>query len=98
MALAKSKPTKVGKSVAAFRSAHDKSFIVPNKISEALKKLGDGWEYEADFIRLAGISQGEMGAYRESFVDHVVTVGGKNPRKVWAGTKVLAEKLRAMVQ
>lgn len=86
-----------GKSLADFRAAHDKSFIVPKKIKEALEHLADGWEYEAQFIKLAGISQADCSVYREQFADFLVVVGGKTQKRVWCGTKKLATQLREMV-
>lgn len=86
---------KVGRSLQEFRAAHDKNFIVPGKIREALKSLGDGWEYEAQFIRLAGISAVDMGNFREQFAEHIVVVD--RTKRVWAGTKATASKLREMV-
>ena len=89
---------KVGKDIAEFRSAHDRNFIVPSKIEEAIKKLGpDCWEYETPFMRLAEISSTDMGLFRDGFNDFIVEIGGKrNPRRVWCGSKALATKLRAM--
>jgi hypothetical protein len=87
----------VGKSLADFRAAHDKSFIVPKKITEALAVLADCWEYEAAFIKIAGISQSDCSAYREKFEDFIVVVGGKTQKRVWCGTKKLATQLREMV-
>jgi hypothetical protein len=86
-----------GKTLAEFRAAHDKAFIVPTKIKAALDALGDGWEYEAAFIKIAGISQADCSSYREKFEDFVVVVGGKTTKRVWCGTKKLATQLREMV-
>lgn len=86
---------KVGRSLADFRAAHDKNFIVPAKIKAALKALGDGWEYEAQFIRLAGVSQSDMGNFREQFSEYIVIVD--RTKRVWAGSKATAARLRDMV-
>lgn len=87
-----------GKSIADFRAAHDKSYIIPQRIREGLKRLGDGWEYEGEFIKLCGgMAQQEFARYRDAFKDHVVTTTGKNPKRCWAGTKQTAEKLREML-
>lgn len=88
---------KSGRTLNDFRAAHDKNFIVPNKIRAALEKLGDGWEYEMEFMRLAGICTTDLATFRDQFGDHIVSTGGKNPKRVWAGTKALATKLREMV-
>jgi len=101
MSASKSKevPSKrIGKSLAEFRAAHDKGFIVPQKIREALKKLGPGgWEYELEILKLAQISTTDLGTFRSEFEDHIVMTGGKNPKRVWCGSKALADQLRAMV-
>jgi|SRR6185312_5395133 len=90
---------KVGKSLADFRKAHDRNYIVPEKIEAALKLLGkNGWEYEGDFVKLAGISQTDISAFREQFADHVVdapSVSGRSTAKrVWAGSVEFANTLR----
>lgn len=95
MSAAKAKQS--GKSVEEFRAAHDRSYIVPKRIRQALASLGDGWEYEANFIKIAGISQTDIGRFRDEFDEHIVTTSGHNAKRVWAGTKALADKLRAMV-
>lgn len=84
-----------GKTLADFRAAHDKSYIIPQRIKEGLKKLGDGWEYEAAFMKIAGLSTTDLANYREGFTDHIVLV--ERTKRVWCGTKALADKLRAMV-
>jgi hypothetical protein len=95
MSDAKAKPT--GKSLADFRAAHDKSFIVPKKINEGLAALGDSWEYEPAFIKIAGLSVADCAAYREQFEEFIVVVGSKTKKRVWCGTKKLAAQLREMV-
>lgn len=88
---------KIGKSLEAFRAAHDKNYIVPGKINGALTKLGaEGWEYEVDFMKLAQLSTTDLAAFRDQFTDHIVEVGGRNPKRVWVGTKAFAKKLREM--
>lgn len=84
-----------GKDLEAFRALHDKSYLVPKKITEGLAALGDSWEYEAEFIRRCGLSQTDMGAYRDKFHEFYISVPGKNPKRAWAGTKKFATALRA---
>ena len=88
------KPKPAGKSLAEFRAAHDKAFIVPQKIREGLKKLGGGWEYEVNFLKLAGLSTTDLANHRDAFTDHIVLV--ERTKRVWCGTKELAAKLREM--
>ena len=94
---AKPASTTVGKSLAAFRASHDKNFIVPLKIREALKKIGSGWEYESDLMKIAGISTTDLGRFRDQFEDHIVVTTGKSQKRVWCGTAKLAAQLREMV-
>jgi len=84
------------KSLSEFRQLYDKSFIIPHRIKEGLKKLGAGWEYELDFAKLAGVSLNELSNYREQFLDFVV-VTGKEGRRAWAGTKSFAAQMRKMI-
>jgi hypothetical protein len=87
-----------GKSVEDFRALHDKSYIVPRKIRAAIEALGpEGWEYELGFLKLAGLSTTDMAAFRDQFEEFIVSTPGHNPKRIWAGSKALAEKLRAMV-
>ena len=77
-----------------FRQKYDKSFIVPARIREALKKLGPNrYLPEGEFIRLAGISPQDMSVYRNQFEDdHVVTV--ERSKRLWCGSKALAAEFR----
>ena len=85
------------RTLAEFRQLHDKNFIIPNKINAALKSMGKaGWAYEMVFAKLAGISLGDLSAFRAMFEDHVVLVD--RTKRAWAGTKATANAMRAMVQ
>lgn len=89
---------KPGRSLDDFRSSHDKDFIVPRRIREALKALGpSNWEYEAQFARLAGVGLADLATYREQFEEHVVAVQ-REGKRAWAGSPALAVKMRAMVR
>ena len=91
------KPAEKGRTLDDFRAAHDKRVIVPQRIKTALSQLGDSWEYENEFIRRSGVSQIDFAAYREQFRDFYVEVPGTNgmrPKRLWAGTKAFATKLR----
>lgn len=87
-------------SVEDFRKLHDKSHIVPEKIQEGLKKLGkDRWLYQADFMKLCGISNGaDFNLYCVKFeAEHSVPIGGSKGKRAWAGSKALADQLRSML-
>jgi hypothetical protein len=85
----------VGRSLAEFRQTYDKDTIVPGKVRAALKVLGAGWEYEAQFAKLAGLSLSDLGAYRDLFAAHVVAL--KETRRAWAGTVAVAKAMREMI-
>lgn len=90
-----------GKDLAAFRAAHDRAYIVPNKISAGLLALGDSWEYEGEFLRRCGIASHEMLKFRDQFADFIVEVprtgSSGHGRRVWAGTRAFAKRLRESV-
>lgn len=88
---------KVGKSLSDFRAAHDKDYIIPRKIKAALQQLGNGWEYEVDFLRIAQVSTTDLALYRDRFVDNWLVVD-RSGKRVWAGTKGLADEMRSMVR
>lgn len=89
------KPAPKGKDLAAFRASHDPSFIVPNAIRKALAELGDSWETETEFMRRAQLNPTKFALFREQFADFYVNVGtDRQPKRLWAGTKGFAEKMR----
>ena len=93
--------TKTQKSVRTlddFRAAHDKNVIIPNKIraalDEMLKEGQENWAYEAEFIRRAGVSQTDMGLFRDQFSDHVVEAKNDRGKRIWFACVKVAEKVR----
>lgn len=88
------------KDLSAFRAAHDKNVIVPKKINDAfesMKKAGDEFEYEGDFVKRAGLSQTDLGAFREQFADHIVETKGKSAKRAWFfDTKTAAAARKAI--
>lgn len=89
--------SKPGKSLTEFRQAYDKSLIVPQRIREGLKALGEGWEYESQFARLAGLSLPDLGNFRDQFSDHIVVLR-RDGKRAWAGTAALAARMREMIK
>jgi len=94
-----SKPN--AKTVADFRSAHDPNVIVPAKINavlQAMLKEGpEQWEYEADLIKRANISQTQISQFRELFIDHIIETphaAKRSPRRVWFADKKVAKRIR----
>lgn len=83
------------KSIADFRSAYDKSFIVPKRVKAALAELGAGWEYEVDFAKMAGISLRDLGMFADQFAPHVIQV--REGRRIWTGSKKVADQMRQMI-
>jgi hypothetical protein len=90
------------KTLADFRANHDKSVIIPAKIRAALAALlaegKENYEQEGEFTKRAGVSQTDMGRFREEFKDHVVETGGKAPKKLWFADKAVATKARNYLQ
>ncbi len=86
--------------LADFKAQFDQNVVVPNKIRAAfsamLKESPEAWEYEGDFIKRAGLSQTQIGAYREQFEKHVVVAKSSNrsDRKVWFADAKVAAKAR----
>jgi hypothetical protein len=94
-------PKKVGgKDLEMFRAAHDRSFIIPRRIKDALATLGESWEYEAEFIKRCGLSQSDFALYRDQFADFFVETANSHRsrgKRVWAGSKAFATRLRGVV-
>lgn len=81
------------RSVSDFRAAHDRNVIVPNKIRAAIAAMAaidkEHWEYESDFVKLAGISQTDLGQFRDQFAPNVVEtpkMHNRSGRRVWFAT------------
>jgi len=87
-----------GKSLDQFRKLHDRSYVVPAKINEAIRKLGpEHWEYEAMFVKSIGITHAELNMYKDEFNDYVVEFRERGKKHViWAGSVELADKIRSM--
>lgn len=87
-----------GKTLADFRAAHDRNVIVPAKIRAALSKLSaehaENWVYEADLLKLAGISTTDIGMFRDQFAEHIVETSGRNAKRVWFATAKAAKVAR----
>lgn len=80
-----------------FRSEFDKNFICPKKIQAALDEIGkEGWEYEREFLVRAGLSTTDLARFRDQFEEYHVGTGGRNPKRVWAGSIEFAQELRDM--
>lgn len=98
MTAKKAEAKSIGRGIDDFRAAHDPDFIVPNRIREGLVKLGDSWAYEVDFLKLCALSTTQLSLYREQFEEFYVSTGGKSSKRVWAGTKGFAAKLRELAR
>lgn len=90
-------PAGAGRGLDEFRVNFDKSYIVPKRIAAALEKLGSGWQYEVEFSKLAGVNLTDLAHYRPQFEEFVVALNRDGGKRVWAGTKGFAAKLREMV-
>jgi hypothetical protein len=93
-----------GRSLADFRATYDKSFIVPQRVKAALAMLAangdeDCWRYESEFVKLAGVSIIDLGNVRSQFGEHVVVLEkrGDSSKRIWCGTKAVANKIKEML-
>lgn len=92
-------PRAVGRSLDEFRKSYDKSHIVPTRIKAALAGLGGAWMTELEFAKLAGVSVPDLAAYREAYEEHVVVLLGQHKgKRLWAGTKQAAARMREMLR
>lgn len=93
-----SKPVEIKrvKTLSDFRNTYDKATIVPAKVKAAIKAMGqNGWEYEVEFGRMAGVRLSDLAAFRDMFADFVV--GLKDNRRAWAGSVKTAKTMREML-
>ncbi len=86
---------KVGMSMAELNAKYNPAVIIPTKIREALKKLGNAAVEEQDFRALVGTNSSMISAYRDEFIDHVIPVRrGGATKYIWAGTTEFAQEAR----
>lgn len=101
--MAKTKPE--SRNVAMFKAKYNRDVVIPNKIRAALENMAkdhgpEHYEYESDFIKLAGIGASDLSAHRDAFKDFVVEakpVGMGNARaarRVWFATTKAAKSAR----
>lgn len=70
-------------------------YDIPTRIAAGLKKLGDRWLHEPDLVRLCGLNPQQFTAHMKGFKDFIVREPeGERYKRVWAGTKAYATKLR----
>lgn len=87
-----------GRSLDEFRKTFDRSHIVPTRIKAALESLGTAWMTEIEFAKLAGVSIPDLALFREPFEGHVVVLPGQHKgKRLWAGTKAAANRMREML-
>lgn len=89
------------KTIADFKAAHDPNVIIPGRIKSALATIEkdglENWVYEADFLKLSGLSTTQLAMFREQFDAHIVTAPashGKSVKRVYFGNAKVAAKIR----
>lgn len=96
----KTAPKKGTKTLADFRAAHDRKFIIPEKIKAGIAQLGKGgWEYEAAFARdICGINTNDLADFRDMFEQYTFQTKGRGTgsKRVWAGSPELAKQMQDM--
>jgi hypothetical protein len=70
-------------------------YDIPTRIAAGLKKLGDRWIHEPDLVRLCGLNPQQFTPHSKGFKEFIVREPqGERDKRVWAGTKAYAAKLR----
>lgn len=86
---------KGGRPIHEFKVTYDKSYIIPRAIKAGLKLLGTGWEYEVAFAKMINVSLHDLGAYKDEFAQHIVSL--REGRRAWAGRTSVADEMRKML-
>jgi len=90
---------RVGLSLGDFRERYDKSYYIPERIRDGLKRMGeDGTDcmYEAQFASFASVSPQDLGNHRDGFSEYVVVLN-RDGRRAWAKTPKVAAEMRKMI-
>lgn len=87
-----------------FNADHNKAVVIPNRIRAVLADLSkrgpEHYEYEADIVKLAKLSQTEISRFREGFRPHIVEIKYKDgkalstPKNVWFHNVSVARRMR----
>lgn len=89
------------KTLADLQAVHDDNIVIPTRIKArfaAMLKLGpEEHDYEAEFLKSAGVANNKIGAFRQSFKAHIVMVGGRNAKRIWFADPKVATKFRAAI-
>lgn len=89
------------KSIEGLRAGHDKKVVNPRKVEATfaamIKAEGrESYEYEADFMKRAGLANNDVGDMRKLFSKHVVVAAALNSKKadrnVWFADVKMAAK------
>lgn len=95
------KPKTQAKTLADLRAVHDDSIVIPSRIRArfaAMLKIGpEEHDYEADFLKAANVSNNKIGAFRQLFKSHIVSTGGRNPKRIWFADPKVAAKFREAI-
>lgn len=89
--------TQPGRDLTAFSDLHDRSTIIPRKIRDGLKSLGQRWMYAHEFAKHCGISKEQLSQYGADFGDHWTDLR-TDRKRVWAGSAAFLQQLKARVQ
>lgn len=74
---------------------YNPSVLIPNKIRDGLKALGEAACTPNDFARLCGISAQQLASYEAEFSSYTATVPDNGRRKtLWCGTTAFAAAIR----
>ena len=89
------------KTLADFQAAHNPDVKIPTKIRAGLASLlaegKESAEYEAEFVKRAGVTISQIGKYRDQFAKHIVVVREErksSPKNVWFADTGIATKAR----
>lgn len=89
------------KTLADLRAKYDVNVIVPTRIKArfaAMLKIGpEEHDYEADFLKAAGIANAQISPFREQFKKHIATTKGQNPKRIWFADPKVAAKFREAI-
>lgn len=93
MAEAKAKDKKIGLTLAELNARYNPNVIIPAKIREALKSLGDNALPSEEFRKLANISTTQLSQFADQFSEHHIPVrDAGRTRLLWAGTAAFAAR------
>jgi len=90
---------RIGLSLDELNAKFNPNVIIPAKITQGLKTLGEGALPNEEFRKLVGVSTLQLSTFADQFEEYQVTIKDQGrPRTLWCGTAAFAKRVREEIE